>query len=448
MNPPDTLPANFFNSQNNDAPDTLPANFNFQEVPVETLQPKVGYFQDIGNKFVQGSQDIGTSFERGQQMAKKGDFLGGLTRSFLGGAGGASRAILSLTKPAQDLLGFILKPITDPVTGQISKNLSDEKSQQTIQVLAQKVNDWTQKHPDDAANIKDIVDTGNLLLQAYGAGKTVNQAKEVFDIAKRGVGELKQGFEYNKTQSLIKKATPKINELTPTARKELLYQQNIIPETRFTKGKINLTPDEESLIKANPELFKGKTVTDNVYNVSNRIAENDMAVKSYADEVGATFDKQELKQQILKATKDITDPINSEAFDKAKERTVDSIIKTIPSENTSDLITGRQVWDKANKAKLDSLFAGRESSKGTFAKAVRDAMNESINNSIDDDIYKGIMKQSSGLINLRDGKLIPMATKRMTQSGLSQFLSRPGVKQAAGAAKLGGIIEGVNILGH
>ena len=251
----------------------------------------------------------------------------------------------------------------------------------------------------------------------------------------------------------LKNATPSLKQLPSSVREDLLQSGQINPQTALKGGTIKLTPEETSIITKNADLFQGKTPVDNYYNVDNRITEDNASIGKYLKDKGATFNRETLKSDMLKATTDITDQTNSKAFNVAKQKAIDSIINSvgtvkdkagniIPSEASNDLLDARQTFDRANSAKLQSLFSGNDAGKNMFVKAIRDVMNKTISDSIDDNTYSATMKEESGLINIRDNYLLPKAKATMTTSQLASWIKNtPGVSQAIKLGKLTGLVE-------
>ena len=368
----------------------------------------------------------GATFGEGLMEAAKG--AGNYFGSEAIGLGQSALGILGPKAPGYDVAQQAIK------TGdELKKQMAPQNQAQQGGATVAQVGEIALPLAGTAA---DVIENGPKIISK--AGDVIEGAK---NFIKGGTPEEVAG------KNAIKNATPNLSELTPTQRAELLKGQNINPETGLKGGTVNLTPEQTDLVKSNPELFKGKTATENYYNVDNRIAENDMAIKAHLDDQKATFDKAKLKTDLQTATKDITDPLNEKRFSIAKSKLIDNVVNTLADENSSTLLEGRQAWDKspAIKSQLEGLFNGKETSKGLFGKAVRDTMNSTIEKSLGEGTYSDLMKQSSGLIDIRDNNLLPKALKTMNKSQLTQWIQKtPGVKQAIKLGRLGGLAEFLN----
>ncbi len=279
--------------------------------PVTTAtqkEEKPGYFQRVGQQYKQSAEDIIGSVKRGAGLIEEGmrpgtGVLGqtsktyqGVARAALGPAGAFTRSVFA---PLTELI----KPVVEPVVGYGVKQATKA---QPVRDAILGIEKWAERHPDAAANLKDVVDIASGLALQKQVNKLPSQAFRVVEKTGKtvkGIGER----AYRITAAPLTEAK---------ARAVSSYQASQPTLTQRLKGYLTGKPlklGEAPVRESETAARRGVMGTTRQIGVQSERLEKqlwkdivDPSLKSYDDNVNMKEFFREAERQIKRQTSDLT----------------------------------------------------------------------------------------------------------------------------------------------
>lgn len=443
---------------------------------------------DLGNELQTNFENALNNTEKGiselqsGQASKPGSLAGAdIELSGVGMAGadinsiigaGAKAVSNAIPQPIKSALGSIVQKMI-PFYGDAPQSMKDTINK-AVTGLAQSIGssyqDWATKNPEHASLVSNLMNTGSLAttIEAApgaieGAVKIVKATPDLVSGAIEKGGNIIQGGKdmvggtisnitglgKDAEELAIKNATPDVLNMSKADKEALLENQQLNPQKAFSRGTAELTPEEKDLAIRNKDLLQGKTQTENFYNVSNRVAEQDASIGQYLKDNPVSMDKEDLKQKIMAQVEKINKPLlaTGKSWSKATSQAVNNFIDTIKGDNpiTADGWSSRKIFDTQAENEL-SAFDGSPTQKKAVISAIRNTTQNYINDLTPGGVYKDTMREMSQLIDLKDSVLKPAAIKEIGSSGFKNWMrTNPGaakiIRTLGGAARLESLLE-------
>ena len=229
----------------------------------------------------------------------------------------------------------------------------------------------------------------------------------------------------------IKNITPAIDEVKNPELKQVL--KNIDPETTFTKGKVNLSPNLKQTAETYSDLLKGNP-TENYQGVLKESSDTMKATKATLQ--NKTFNPNTLEKNIQSATKGLKPPSTISASDWSKK--IEDITNNILEQNNkgdaSELGDYVLKYRADNQGALDQLYGGNAKSSNKLIDSIEQALNKTISDQVPG--YSNNVQKMKDLKQLSDW--LQHHTELSSQtSGLSKFVKKNPVVKTIGKAALG-----------
>ena len=273
-------------------------------------QKEPGYLSRVISDISQSGKEFGEAVERGavsmSGVAEKSKtpveralaIPKGVAESALGSTAAATRAIFS---PLTEAIAPIISPI-------VAKATESPEAQATLK----QIDEWTQKHPDAARNLKDLIDVGSAVIGAKGVTKVKPIAEKVASSAATTAKDLAIKTGEKVATRTAKSADDRIwnmiqPELTPTERAAAVTSGKI--KTSGVLKTVKQTPSlrEAEMIKvAKPVISKAKNEIEAVADMKNAIAKSADELKSGLSESNAIWNTNEFKNIVSKVQKPIS----------------------------------------------------------------------------------------------------------------------------------------------
>lgn len=378
----------------------------------------------------QHKRNLAQLSEEEQQTIKTGGVSG---KEFAGSLGNVALSLAggSILKGGAKALGAkATKGGFKPVLGTGARALNDvQKGQRTLGTLAKGAgvgyaSDVAQSMTDDE-NLSRVLTpgfgtlTGGLIGGIPGAKKLITG---------RGAKVAKKEMD-----SVVKKITPDVKELTPSEFEDLLNKGRITPRTKFKPSEMVLSDKELATVARNPELIH-KDPVKTVSAINERIAGLDNEVGQFLTTNNGIFNKAQLSNAIKNGMKDVTDiAVDETRINKAKDQLLKNFMTTIEKNDMHSLWQARKVFDQ----NIESAFKGSPTLQKEMRIAFRNSIQDFVGDNTPNSTYKTLMKDMSNLFNVRDLADIS-AGKQKNYSQVQQvFRNYPTLKWLAGSAAAG-----------
>ncbi len=245
----------------------------------------------------------------------------------------------------------------------------------------------------------------------------------------------------NDPSSLLDNITPDPKELTPTQYQKYLAQGRITPKTSSSPARYVLDEGEKTIATKYSSVI-AKDPVQTTLNINDKISSLDDEVGSFLRKNNGIFNKGELQNKLLESIDDVSDiTIDSDRLSTEKAKLVGNFIKTLDKNDMESLWQARKNFD----SKIENAFKGSPTLQKELKIAFRNAVQDFIADGTPDEVYKGYMKDMSGLFRLRDTSMLK-ATKERSLSGFGKWKANNPTKVKtvgwASAALGGGYLLG------
>lgn len=403
--------------------------------------------------------------------------------SFLGqGAGALMDIVGSAAKRVGGIGGQLLDKIAPGFTKDIGNNLQDMVSKiSTVPVVMKDAmgnnkeitigdifsggaDSWNKFKQSNPAQAADIENTLNIIGTFYAPAKAKEGAQAVEGTASALLPDIASPIEKTAKdvigsatekmatraagkaeESVIKAATPDVSKLAPTEYEKLVAQGKISPKTATKPAEYIMSDAEKQAALKHKELFTSPDPVVNTGNVMNKIADYDKQVGTYLKQNNSIFNKGELKNYLMNKIQGIDDiTIPEDRLNKAKEQLVNSFIEGLPKNDMEGLWNGRKTLDRAKAG----MFSGTPTTQKELLKSIRNGAQDFISEHTGDGVYKGYMKDMSGLFDIAD----TLESKAAAEKGKSGFevwkKNNPKLWNIIkGSVIVGGAAKGFHVLG-
>ena len=227
--------------------------------------------------------------------------------------------------------------------------------------------------------------------------------------------------------------SPKITEKI----KDLKLKQGLVDEA----GKVQLSDwDKKMAETAAPYVKKGATPQANLKTLGTAIEENALVVEETLKLNDVIFNQNQLRSKLKSAVSNLVDDLHPEAFEKAKDRIINVLLKQIDKNNLSGLWQARKDFDKIIDNEMKA-FSGSPTIKKDLAKQIRNAANEFIiDKSPNGKIYEDSMERMTKLYQASDNIVDKVLPSALNQNKLEQLGKQ--VSALAHKAGLVGVLAG------
>ena len=243
-------------------------------------------------------------------------------------------------------------------------------------------------------------------------------AADVIEGAPKAIAGISNLLKDSPEEIAIKNITPDIDEVKNPQLKQVL--KNVDPETTFSKGQVNLSPNLEKTAKTYSDLLQGNP-TENYQDVLKESSDTMKTTKASLQ--GKTFNPDTLEKNIQQATKGLKPPSTISATDWSKKIAdiTDNILEQNSSGKADELGDYVLKYRADNQGALDQLYGGNAKSSSKLIDAIQDAMNKTISDKVPG--YADDVQKMKDLKQLSDW-LQPQAETSVQSSKLGSFIKK------------------------
>ena len=410
----------------------------------------------VGQGTASGLQEDKSAEDIIKQAGKEGIFgtvLGGILGGITGGVSGAmkGRADKKLLE-SEKLKGTIFDPdnidlakreLSDADSLPIERMIKNgeatpEQFYKNGKILA---DDYATTRIQDAAGKLDdrFPDTGlgDELMKSIDPANTTQE-----EIIKKA-NELVDDFSKTTkdTTKALKAVTPNANDFTPTEYEELLAKGKINPKTAKNPASYILSDKEKAMAYKYRELLQSADPVQNNIDIIEEIVRQDDEVGKFLRENNGIFNTGELKNSLAERLQDISDvTVAPSRIEKLKKQIIDNFVDGLEKKDMESLWMARKAFDR----KIESAFSGSPTLQNEIKREFRNAVQDFIAEKTPDEVYKGAMREMSGLFDLKD-TIARKAVKEKGKNAIMLWIKHNPVK-----AKLigwGGGLTGAGVAG-
>ena len=256
-------------------------------------------------------------------------------------------------------------------------------------------------------------------------------ASDIIEATPKIAGVVSDLIKGSPEEIAIKNITPEIDEVKNPNLKQVL--KNADPETTFTKGKVNLSPNLTKTATEYSDLLQGNP-TENYQSVLKESSSTMKETKTLLQ--GKTFNPATLEKNIQEATAGLKPPstISTDAWSKKIEDITNNILQQNNKGDASELGDYILKYRGNNQAGLEKYYEGNVNSSNAVIDSIEKAMNKTISDKVPG--YADNVQKMKDLKQLSDW-LQPQTELSSQTSGLSKFVKKNPVVKTIGKAALG-----------
>lgn len=250
---------------------------------------------------------------------------------------------------------------------------------------------------------KATIKTGNATLDADASsvlGKVNKVANKPFEMAGNKVAKMAGKDAAGIESRAIENATPKTEHMTPGEYGDAMRKGKIQPKTALNPDKYLMSDEEKAVATKYKETLQSKDPVKNGRAVAQKIGDLDSQVGDFLRTDTKPIDKESLRTQLQDKLKDVTDiTVDKNRLEASKEELINNFL-----DDLGDNPTMEEVWNKRKEfdQKAEKMFSGSQTLAKSVKRNLRNGVQDFIGSNTENGVYKGYMKDMSGLYDILD----------------------------------------------